>query len=38
MGNEGLPEAGCGTSLGSQESLILEEETAKGNSEWNDDN
>ena len=33
-----LPEAGCATSLESQESLILEEERAKGNLEWNDGN
>ena len=31
---QSLPEAGCATSLESQESLILEE----GNLEWNDGN
>ena len=33
-----MPESGCATSLESQESLILEEERAKGNLEWNDGN
>lgn len=38
VGDEGLPEAGCGTSLAAQESLMLEKEIAKGNLQWNDDN
>ena len=38
VGEEGLPEAGCGTSLASRESLMLEKEIAKGNLEWTADN
>lgn len=38
MGDGGLPEAGCGTSLAAQESLVLEKEIATGNLERNDDN